>query len=224
MKTAEFYRNIRLVLLDTENFFSKAKKEENIKRALRYFSIFTIIFLLFTTYYYLTNINAAFQEISIATGLEFIEIPVNTNTFILFFLFFTVFFIAFAFARYWFVHLFVKLFREKATYKDTYKALSYSVAPGYLGGPFLLGWFLIIPFLDKAWGLTLFVIFMAAYILLELYSLYLRSKALSIMHSISFWKAFLSIYILGFLALIIAVIAIYIVLVILIMIIALLFF
>ncbi len=209
MRLKEFYGRVRGVFFHTKKYFKSAKREKGIRQALKYLVIFTFFFLLFTTYYYLANINEVFREIGETTGLEFIEIPLTPLVFIAFFLFLLVFLVLFAFVRYWATHLIVRMFKKNARYEDTYKALSYSVAPGYLGGPFLLASFLLIPFLGRTWAWFLFIPSIATYIGFELYSVYLRSKALSLVQGLGFWKALLCIYVLGFAVFMLFVIIIY---------------
>ena len=138
------------------------------------------------------------------------EIPFTIPVLLGVFLFLVVFFVLFAFVRYWATHLVVKMFNKDAEYQDTYKALSYSVTPSYLGGPFLLASFLLLPFLRSAWAWFLFIPSTTIFVSLEVYAVYLRSKALSIVQSISFLKALLSIYVFGFILFLLAVLVIYI--------------
>ncbi len=212
MRLTEFYERVRGVFFRTKEYFKTAKREKGIRQALKYLVIFTVFFLSFTTYYYLANINELFGEVSRVTGLEAVEIPLTPIIFIGFFLFLLVFLVLFAFVRYWATHIIVKIFNKKARYQDTYKAMSYSGAPGYLGGPFLLASFLLLPFLGRTWAWFFFVPSIAAYIGFELYSVYLRSKALSLVQGLGFWKALLCIYVLGFIVFMLLVIIIYLVL------------
>lgn len=208
MKFYEHYLKAKEVLFRTEDFFRKAKTERGIKHAFLYLVILTFTFMLFTTYYYLDKFAVFSQYIGEITGL-----PVNTGlfqlnfqTFIIFYVLLAIFTVLFAFARYWIVHFFIRLFKKKASYEETYRALSYSTAPGYAGAPFLIAWILLLPFLNNWWAWIIFVPSLIIYIGLELYSLYVRSKAVSVTHSMHMLLSFTCIYILGTLGFLIALI------------------
>ena len=201
----KFYEKAKKTLLDTDSFFREAKKEETIRHALKYLLTFTLIFLLFTTYYYVSNINILLRKTSAILGQPPLpQIEITLGTFILFYIGLTAYIMLFSFARYWIIHLFVRAFNKKARYKDSYKALTYSITPGYLGGPFLLISFMLAPFLSNWWAMVIFAPSIIIYAASEIYSVYLRSKALSIVQGISQAKALLCIYVFGFIALMLA--------------------
>ncbi|MFO7711304.1 MAG: YIP1 family protein [Candidatus Woesearchaeota archaeon] len=153
-----------------------------------FFLVTLILFVfLFLTYTYLQQINAYLQQIGLG-------ITITPKVYILAYVGFSVFFIILAFFRCWIIHLFVRLFKGKHGYAETYKALVYGRAPEYISAPLL---FLI--FILVLRGMYLWVIIPGLLVAgLSVYQMVLRSSALASLQGLSKGKAFLSIYVLGF--------------------------
>lgn len=196
----DFYKKTVRILKREEDVFQDISKEKGLKNAVIYFSLFTILFVLVSTNYYLERLTEITQAVANVIGLDLaLEIPNTTQFAVIFAITFLLSLIAMTFLKYWIVHLYVKLFRMKSSYEDTYKALGYSVGPGYLAMPFFLLCIAIFPMLN---GFLLWLVFLVSAFMaltLELYGMYLRSVILSEVQKISLVKSFIAIYILGFL-------------------------
>jgi hypothetical protein len=182
------------VLLNKKDFFKKLKKERSIKKGVVYFIALTALVLLFLTNRYISQLNDVVEYFYLMTGLETFNVLIDVNPliFVLFYLFFLVFLTLFSFARYWLVHLTIRLFKSKASYKDTYNSLSYSITPGYVALVFLVfGLFFLIFDKYKILGFA----FLVVYVLLEIYSFYIRSKGIADVHDLTLWQGFACLYI-----------------------------
>lgn len=196
----EFYTKTVDILKQKEDVFQDIAKEKGLKNAVIYFSLFTILFVLVSTNYYLQKLTEITQQAIDILGLNVVlQIPNTIQFAVIFAITFILSLIAMTFLKYWIIHLFVKIFKIKSTYQNTYKALSYSVGPGYLAMPFFLLCLAIFPMLDSFLTWLVFLISFAFAIVLEGYGMYLRSVILSKIQKISVIKSFIAIYILGFL-------------------------
>lgn len=196
----DFFSKTIRVLKNEENVFEEFQKEKGIRRAVLYFSLFTLFFVLISTNYYLQRLTELSQQVVDLLGLGVVlEIPTTMQFVVIFGITLLLSLISLTFLKYWIVHLYVKLFNRESLYENTYKALSYTVAPGYLAMPFFLLSLAMFPMLQE--GLAVWIVFLISVlfaVLLEVYGMYLRSHTLAHLQDLSFWKSFLAIYVLGF--------------------------
>lgn len=180
----------------TQPAFFKEIRKESLAGSFIFLTIFALISYLYLTLYYIDQINEALAAFDISIQLTLLN-------FLIWYLAFVAFFLVMSIFRFFFIHLFVRLFKGKAGYKETYKSLSYSVAPNYYTMPLF-----ILLLIGYASSMLLFYIILPLYIIAVIYTIYLRSTALSNTQKIGFWKALLSIYVFGTILQLIAIVLI----------------
>ena len=180
----------------TEPAFFKEIRKESVASSFIFITIFALVSYIYLTFFYIDQINEALARFDITIQLTLVNFLIWYFAFVAFFLVMSIF-------RFFFIHLFVKLFKGKAGYKETYKSLSYSVAPNYYTMPLF-----ILLLIGYASNMLLFYIILPFYMIAVIYTIYLRSTALSNTQGIGFWKALLSIYVFGTILQLIAIIII----------------
>lgn len=210
MKLGQILDDFKNSLLGEKNFFKKLKKEKSIYKGFSYFTVLTVIVLIITGYRYLESLNELLFNIYKITGLEelAVQIDITPSIYISFIVITTILSISLAFLRYYLVHISLLLFKKNLAYKDTYNSLCYSVTPGYIGMASLGLAFLSFIFTLNWLGWF----FTSIWLFFELYSIYIRSRGIALTHGVSWFKGFLTIYILSTLLMLILLIPIYIIL------------
>jgi hypothetical protein len=197
-----FLKTVKHILYKPKDFFEESKKIKGFREPVKFLIIFTLIVLLFLTFYYINNINQYTSAVSKITGMEEPSITVELNlvNYLIIYVIYALLMIGFSFVKYWVVHFYVKLFNRKAEYADSYKALTYSFTPGYISMIFFVLAFFALLLAQKtgSWLVwVLFAILSILFIILELYSIYLRCMAMNKIQGISLFKSFLCIYLFG---------------------------
>ncbi|MGM5488950.1 MAG: YIP1 family protein [Nanobdellota archaeon] len=177
------------ILLKPREAFVRIHKEKGLKQTSIFLVSLVLFVLLFLTYSYLTQINAYLSAMGFG-------ITITPKVYIISYLGLSIFFIGMAYLRYWIIHWFVRLFKGPYGYAETCKALVYGRAPEYFSAPLFLGIVLLMPLRNQY--LWLIVLLGLLFVGISLYQVVLRTGALAEFQKLSKTKAFLSIYVLGF--------------------------
>ena len=191
-----FWSVTKNVFSNKLSVFNEVKKQRFVL-SVGYLAIFLAFFVTISTKHYLQRVERFISEIYATFGVETAALPESVSFLVLFgtILFITMF--LFTFLKYWLMHVALLIF-EESEYSTTYKALSYSIGPGFVAMPFFLLSLALYPFISSTVFLVPFIISTFIFLSLEIYNIYVRCKALSLMYDIPLWKAFVAIYILGF--------------------------
>lgn len=194
-----FFSAAHDVLVHPAAFFRDLKKVTNIKQAVLYLVMFTLVTEMFVAVYYVTNVfqMPLFKEFFALIGYA---PQLTIKTVLIVYAIFTPLVILFSWMRPLVTHIFVKAFGGKNTFVQTYNAMTYSITPAYVATPFfvmtlLLGSYAAIhPFKQSIFAIAVTMVF---WIVPGIYTAYLRIIGVSEVQSIAWWQSAVAVYVLG---------------------------
>ena len=192
----KFHEIIREVMFRPRHFF-QITLNWGIRQPLRYLiwvSLFTQLFLVYS--FLASGISIPLY----AYGIDYVYEPsLTVMNFILYYIGFLIYSVIFSFLWPAVSHLFIRIFNRHALYRNTYKSIIYSGTPNYVVVPFyfiVIGLGFSYALLQRPWLGLLFAISLLIWLAGHAYSIYLKLISIRQLHNISIFKAFLCLYVL----------------------------
>jgi|FLOH01.1.fsa_nt_gi hypothetical protein len=184
----QFAKKIKHVLVKPKDFFKQVKQEKGFMEPLKYLFLFLLITQIFMVFYYFENYFDKFN----------LELELNLLNYIIVYAITTILTIFISFIRPALTNIFIRLFSKDHKLEDTYKGMVYGLTPDYVATPFFVVTMIFLSatiLLKNNWLLILFIISAIITLAAAIYTTILRIYGIAKLHKISFWIAFLCVYI-----------------------------